>query len=96
MQNYHGNTGDYMRRGNTGRCSRMNSCQNVNSTPSPVSERTTECCEKSRDTLEGMPLAMAYVPWQTWRKIMCPEMAFKTGTIFEELNKPFWGMGGCR
>ena len=26
------------------------------------------CCEKN-DALEGMPLAMAYVPWQMWRKL---------------------------
>lgn len=51
-------------------------------------------CEQD-DMLEGMPLAMAYVPWQNWRKIYEPEKAFHRGTIFEELDKPFLGRGGC-
>ena len=53
------------------------------------------CCEK-KDALEGMPLAMAYVPWQMWRKLYDEEKGFSCGTIFEELNKPFRGMGGCQ
>jgi len=48
------------------------------------------------DALEGMPLAMAYVPWQMWRKLYDAEKGFSCGTIFEELNKPFRGMGGCQ
>ncbi len=53
------------------------------------------CCERN-DVLEGMPLAMAYVPWQTWRKVCNAEKGFSCGTIFEELNKPFCGRGGCQ
>lgn len=53
------------------------------------------CCDRD-DALEGMPLAMAYVPWQNWRKIYEPEKAFCRGTIFEELDKPFQGIGGCQ
>lgn len=52
------------------------------------------CCDKD-DVLEGMPIAMAYVPWQMWRNICDIEKGFSSGTIFEELNKPFRGMGGC-
>lgn len=42
--------------------------------------------------MEQFPVAMAYVPWQ--RNCMMYENldeAFKTGTIFPELNKPFLG-----
>lgn len=46
------------------------------------------------DALAGMPLAMAYVPWQMWRKIYDAEKALCQGTIFEELDKPFRGIGG--
>lgn len=100
MQNYYGNSGGCMRPGNTGRYSRTNGCQNVVSEPSFVSERAgsrrqTDCSETCI-TIDDMELAMAYVPWQTWQKIMCPEKAFMTGTIFEELNKPFCGTGGYR
>lgn len=49
---------------------------------------------ESYDALAGMPLAMAYVPWQMWRKIYEAEKALCQGTIFEELDKPFRGTGG--
>lgn len=87
MQNYQGYANDYMRRGNYGRSGR-NNCQAVVSTPVSVLERQND--------MAGYELAMAYVPWQTWRNIYCPEQAFKAGTIFEELHKPFLGMGGHR
>lgn len=48
----------------------------------------------THDTLADMPLAMAYVPWQRWRKIYDSKDALCCGTIFEELNKPFHGIGG--
>ncbi|MDY2886872.1 MULTISPECIES: spore coat associated protein CotJA [Lachnospiraceae] len=67
------------------------------SAPSPYSgnRNMNSCCDRD-DALEGMPLAMAYVPWQNWRKIYEPEKAFCRGTIFEELDKPFHGTGGCQ
>lgn len=49
---------------------------------------------ESYDALAGMPLAMAYIPWQMWRKIYEAEKALCQGTIFEELDKPFRGIGG--
>lgn len=44
--------------------------------------------------MEQFPVAMAYVPWQR-NFIMYEniEEAYKTGTIFPELNKPFLGRG---
>lgn len=57
------------------------------------SRQTDSCCKKD-DMLEGLPLAMAYVPWQMWRDIFDAEKGFQCGTIFEELNKPFRGTGG--
>lgn len=94
MQNYRGNTGGCVRPGNTGRYSRRNGCPNVTSEPSFVPEKKVIC--NNCDSLDNMEIAMAYVPWQEWKKIMCPEKAFMTGTIFEELNKPFCGAGGYR
>jgi len=51
-------------------------------------------------------LAMAYVEFQTWQNIYEPEVGFKSGTIFAELDKPWCvpaftaGLckrnGGCR
>ena len=54
-------------------------------------------------------LAMVYAPKQKWQNIYDPEIGLINGTIFEELNKPFYpsgcsmnngckgnSMGGCR
>ena len=44
------------------------------------------------EPFEKYPLAMAYVPWQHMTNI-CEDLdeAFKCGTIFPELIKPFTG-----
>ena len=41
--------------------------------------------------LNNMPLAMAYVPMQKWRKLYEPEVALERGTLFQELDLPFIG-----
>ncbi len=42
------------------------------------------------------PIAMAYVPWQKFGKIYDNlEEAYRHGTIFPELNKPFTGTRTC-
>lgn len=63
---------------------------NYRQTPVYTVERT------GKDGLEGMPLAMAYVPWQRWQNIYDAEKGFCNGTIFQELNLPFFGVGGCQ
>lgn len=41
---------------------------------------------------DRFPLAMAYVPWQHLTNVFENlEEAYKTGTIFPELEKPFTG-----
>ena len=40
---------------------------------------------------EQMPIAMAYVPRQSWQKIYENDKGFMRGTIFEQLDKPFKG-----
>lgn len=58
--------------------------------------RQGDCGHSRSDSLNGMPLAMAYVPWQQWQNIYEPCRALERGTIFEELDKPFLGKGGRR
>ena len=44
------------------------------------------------ERFDKYPIAMAYVPWQHFDRIFENlEDAYKTGTIFPELNKPFTG-----
>lgn len=66
--------------GNCESDSRMN-CERTIATP----------CWRSKEK----PLAMAYVPWQEWKNIYNPDVAFRRGTIFAELDLPFCGRGGC-
>ena len=39
-------------------------------------------------------LAMAYVPFQQMKEVYMPQEAFENGTLFPELNKPFYGDRG--
>ncbi len=49
-----------------------------------------------KDQLEDLPIAMAYVPWQKWCNLYDAEKGFHRGTIFQELDLPFRGTGGCQ
>jgi hypothetical protein len=40
------------------------------------------------------PVAMAYVPWQKLTSVYEPDKALEIGTIFPELNLPFYGGRG--
>lgn len=42
-------------------------------------------------SLSGRPLAMVYSPCQSWRELYEPDVGFYRGTIFKELDKPFYG-----
>lgn len=41
-----------------------------------------------------MPVAMAYVPRQRFGRVYDLDKALQAGTIFADLDKPFWGKGG--
>lgn len=54
------------------------------------------CCdspEKSSASTE-LNLAMATIPYQQFRAINDAECGLMTGTIFKELDLPFYGIGG--
>ncbi len=59
------------------------------------SDEVKACRCREEDELGGMPLAMAYVPWQKWCDIYEPQEGFARGTVFAQLDKPFHGRGGC-
>ena len=63
-------------------------------------DRNRSLCEddysRGRDMLYGIPLAMGYVPWQKFECTYEPAQALKAGTIFPELDKPFYGRRGVR
>lgn len=37
---------------------------------------------------------MAYVPFQQYNSVLQPEIGFDKGTIFPELDRPFYGRRG--
>ena len=71
--------------------------QNHMNRSTPTSGRAeNSCCPgHSHAPVDTMPIAMAYVPWQEWQNIYEPCKGFSRGTIFEDLDKPFYGRGGC-
>ena len=52
----------------------------------------------SNRTMPGnFVVAMAYVPWQDFTEMYEPDRALQAGTIFPELDLPFWaGKAGVR
>ncbi len=42
-------------------------------------------------TLAGFPLAMVYSPYQAFEDLYEPEKALCQGTLFAQLDKPFYG-----
>ena len=61
-----------------------------------VQPRMREDCSRDRDMLYGMPIAMGYIPWQNFECTYEPAQALRAGTIFPELDKPFYGRRGMR
>ena len=53
-------------------------------------------CDVKDKLRKEFPVAMAYVPWQRYPEPYPVCKGFIRGTIFEELDKPFLGKGGCR
>lgn len=100
MPNFRYQSSDYMnmRRGNYRGAGApvQTSCQSSCDTPCREAAAPVCCNDKAGyDELRGMPVAMAYVPWQEWRCLHEADKGFCRGTIFEELDKPFRGIGGC-
>lgn len=45
---------------------------------------------------ESTPLAMAYVPYQSWEETYAENIALAKGTIFPSLDLPFLGREGVQ
>lgn len=58
-----------------------------------MDEDMSNRCGNMND-MEGFALAMAYVPWQQWGEVYPLNTGLSRGTIFPELDKPFF-KGRC-
>ncbi len=56
-----------------------------------ISEQSHDCDYNYDSADFDFNLAMVYSPLQEWRNIYCIEEGFVAGTIFKELDKPFYG-----
>ena len=55
---------------------------------------TDHCPEVVNDPLAGMPLGMAYVPWQRFCNLYEGCEALYHGTLFKDLDLDFYGVRG--
>jgi len=51
---------------------------------------------KMYESVDKLPLAMAYIPWQEFCNTFELHKALQIGTIFPELEKPFCGKRGVK
>lgn len=78
-------------RSHQGRMTASNSSCMSRTAQSPVQEERCSVCEqqKQKDEICQFPIAMAYVPWQSFETTYPLCEGFMVGTIFPELNLPF-------
>ena len=88
-------------------CDKCEHCDKSERCDKRVYSDKSENCNKSEYCdneyngmkLDDLPLAMAYVPFQKWRKVSDGACGLAVGTIFQELVLPFYGSKnncGCR
>ncbi len=51
-------------------------------------------CDGEKNSMFAPSLAMAYIPIQQFKELYDQDYAFQVGTIFKELDFPFYGIGG--
>lgn len=56
----------------------------------------SDTCNINSGCIENLPLAMAYVPMQSWKTVYNNDVALNRGTLFPELDLPFTGHGGMK
>lgn len=63
-------------------------CSNTKSDP---------CGIAGSNRIDQFPVGMAYVPWQEFKDLYDPHQGLCHGTMFKELDYPFYGKrGNCR
>ena len=57
-------------------------------------ERTDPCVRTGKEQIDSFHIGMTYVPWQVFRDMYDPHQGLDRGTIFRELDYPFYGKRG--
>ncbi len=104
MPNYRYSSTEYMRRNQSPQSCMQTSPQSCPQTcvktsachcDQPYVQNESNTCVQPAKADCPPVLAMAYVKWQEWQCLYEPDKGLSRGTIFEELDKPFKGRGGC-
>ncbi len=72
----------------------MRNCTKCSEESSMPMTHGREMCSQdncSQDNCRHWAIGMAYVPWQKMEELYEPARALKAGTLFPELEKPFYG-----
>ena len=80
----------YAHHGHSGQIGRKDCACDIPNCSITESNRDTNSCETYPAEF-NYTLAMVYPPEQVWQNIYCVEEGFMAGTIFRELDKPFYG-----
>lgn len=87
------NRGCYQQNMNYGMNYRVNNSCNTDCNQYMCDNMSKEDCSSlGKDEISGMPLAMAYVPWQRFCNLYEECEAIYHGTIFHDLDLDFCGM----
>ncbi len=59
------------------------------------SDKQDYCDKREEKCIDKLPLAMAYVPFQKWKNVYDASAGLQAGTIFQDLELPFYGYKMC-
>lgn len=72
----------------------MRNCTQCSENSDMQRNRMNEMCSQdncSSDNCKHWAVGMGYVPWQNMSQVYEPAQALRAGTLFPELEKPFYG-----
>ena len=62
-----------------------------------MNQRMDPCGIAGTKRIDQFPVGMAYVPWQEFKDLYDPHQGLARGTLFKELDYPFYGKrGNCQ
>lgn len=61
----------------------------------PMDDYNAEEYSRRVNEFDNKPLGMAYVPWQRWNGAYNANQGIEAGTIFPDLELPFYGERGA-
>ena len=70
--------------------SETSACRGVTRRVTPPCQRKGKCGSDNGYLHREVPIAMVYSPVQQWKELYDPHTALQAGTVFKELDLPFY------